>query len=95
MLTLNLNDGCIRPMQNMVFIYSYTSVNQGCTDFPKIWEQAQNSRCQKGAMKQLSCIRHKYKVPWQPGACDLCTPSLAIDIQEDENLQNGGCSCIP
>jgi hypothetical protein len=46
-------------------------------------------------MKQLSCIRHKYKVPWQPGACDLCTPSLAIDIQEDENLQNGGCSCIP
>jgi len=46
-------------------------------------------------MKQVSCIGHKYKVPWQPSACDLCTPSLADDIQEDENLQNGECSYIP
>jgi hypothetical protein len=46
-------------------------------------------------MKQVSCIGHKYKVQWQPGACDLCTPTLAFDIQEDGNLQNGGYSHIP
>jgi len=39
-------------------------------------------------MKQVSCVGHKYNVPWQPAACDLCTPSLAVDIQEDGNLQN-------
>ena len=48
-----------------------------------------------GAMKQVSCVGHKYKVQWQCGSCDLCTPSLAVDIQEDGNLQNGGCSYIP
>jgi hypothetical protein len=33
--------------------YAKEDLRQGCTNFPKLWEQPQNSRCQKIGMKQI------------------------------------------
>ena len=52
------------------FWYLYMSLYvRGAHIFQKSWIQIRII----GAMKQVSCVGHKYKVQWQHDACDLCT----------------------
>lgn len=51
------------------------SVNQGCTNFAEIWEQLQDSRCQKGGRMHINTENPQMLVAtaiWPPGFVHPC-----------------------